>query len=121
MIRLREHIQPQVVDEQNVTVQPAQRESSLVSMPLSDSTDKLYDYFNATTDVFGYSLHQNLMRLQKCLLGPAKEAVVAKQMYNPGGSLLRAKNVFFLPPPLKRLVFEVKFDLSYSNDMTTRW
>ncbi|XP_036340234.1 uncharacterized protein LOC118749538 [Rhagoletis pomonella] len=93
IIRLRENIRPQEMGEQNVTIQPAPRESSIVAMPSTDSTVKLYDLptfagnaeewplffanYNDTTEAFGYSHRQNLMRLQKCLVGPAKEAVAA--------------------------------------------
>ncbi|XP_073821377.1 uncharacterized protein [Musca autumnalis] len=37
--------------------------------------------FNDTTEAFRYSHRQNLMRLQKCLSGPAKEAVSSMLIY----------------------------------------
>ncbi|XP_036346044.1 uncharacterized protein LOC118755304, partial [Rhagoletis pomonella] len=95
IIRLREGMQPQNVPEQSV--QPAQRDNTQAVVSPTDSQIKLYDLpvfsgnvkdwplffanFNDTTENFGYSHRQNLMRLQKCLVGPAKEAVAAMLIY----------------------------------------
>ncbi|XP_036320010.1 uncharacterized protein LOC118734393 [Rhagoletis pomonella] len=95
IIRLREGMQPQNVPEQSV--QPAQRDNTQAVVAPTDSQTKLYDLpvfsgnvedwplffanFNDTTENFGYSHRQNLMRLQKCLVGPDKEAVAAMLIY----------------------------------------
>ncbi|XP_036347224.1 uncharacterized protein LOC118756578 [Rhagoletis pomonella] len=103
IIRLREEIQPQSVVEQ---VQPAQSEPRQVMSPQEEASQvvpatdvrvKLYDLptfngnveewplfranFDDTTAIFKYSNRQNLMRLQKCLMGPAKEAVASMLIY----------------------------------------
>ncbi|XP_036320463.1 uncharacterized protein LOC118734976 [Rhagoletis pomonella] len=91
IVRLREGMQPQSASQSSV--QPAQDEQRQAVVADTDSHIKLYDLptfggnieewplfyanFNDTTQAFGYSHRQNLMRLQKLLVGPAKEAVEA--------------------------------------------
>ncbi|XP_036343669.1 uncharacterized protein LOC118752929, partial [Rhagoletis pomonella] len=95
IIRLREGMQPQNIPEQGV--QPAQRDNTQAVVAPTDSQVNLYDLpvfsgnvedwplffanFSDTTETFGYSHRQTLMRLQKCLVGPAKEAVSAMLIY----------------------------------------
>ncbi|XP_036348019.1 uncharacterized protein LOC118757413 [Rhagoletis pomonella] len=97
IIRLREDMQPPNEIGQSATLQPAQGESSQMVVPATDSQVKLYDLptfggnaeewslffanFNDTTEAFRYSHRQNLMRLQKCLVGAAKEAVASLLIY----------------------------------------
>ncbi|XP_075150621.1 uncharacterized protein LOC142224719 [Haematobia irritans] len=88
------NINPQLIQNERVSGQDLPNPEFLVN---ADSVCKLYDLplfsgnadewplfianFKDTTDAFKYSFRQNLMRLQKCLCGPAREAVSSMLIY----------------------------------------